>query len=291
MINKQRIRMIQRALDTEQTQFALNQGWLELHEQYNIGWLYTKYIDLTADDKRKLADLVRAKTELDLSQVKVDNLKPLAREQALALVRNEKMAGKAVKHQRLALKSLPGCPLKLNQHQYHLPDSGYLDIGLADIASCQHQTVLIVENYRCFDQLQKHQFKPMVGQYDPLVIFRGDKVFSEKTVRQLLQQLNLPVLVMADLDPQGLLIAQSFPNLIGLVAPELAVLEMLFEQQALTNSDLYTKQHAGSQKCLASTSYLLIQQIWALIKKSQAGITQEHWLQKPLELSMLAING
>ncbi|MFM8342320.1 MAG: hypothetical protein ACKN9F_08890, partial [Methylomonas sp.] len=214
MLNKQRIRMIQRALDSEQSQFLLNQGWRQLHEQYNIGWLHTKYIDLTADDKRELAKLVRAKTELDLAEAKLDDLKQLDREQALALVNNEKMAGKSVKHQRLALKSLPGYALKLNQHQYHLPDFGYLDMGLADIASCQHQCVLIVENYRCFDQLQKHQFKAIVSQSDPLVIFRGDKVFSEKTVRQLLQQLDLPVLVMADLDPQGLLIAQSFPNLI-----------------------------------------------------------------------------
>ncbi len=292
-MNKQHIRMIQRALDTEQTQFALNDGWRELHEQYNIGWLHTKYIDLTANDKRQLGDLVRAETALDLTRFKVDDLKSLDREQALALVNNEKMAGKAVKQQRLALKSLPGCPLKLNQHQYHLPDSGYLDMGLADIASCQHQTVLIVENYRCFDQLQKHQFKAMVGQYDPLVIFRGDQVFSEKTVRQLLQQLDLPVLVMADLDPRGLLIAQSFPNLIGLIAPELALLEMLFEQQKIkfTNPVLYTKQHAGSHKRLASTSYLLIQQIWELIKNAQAGIAQEHWLEKQLELSVLAING
>jgi len=83
MINKQRIRMIQRALDSEQSQFALNQGWHELHEQYNIGWLHTKYIDLTADDKRELAKLVRAKTELDLAEAKLDDLKQLDREQAL----------------------------------------------------------------------------------------------------------------------------------------------------------------------------------------------------------------
>jgi hypothetical protein len=289
-MNKQHIKMIERALDTEQSQFALNQSWRQLHEQYNIGWLRAKHIDLTADDKRQLAELVKAKTELDLSQIKLEDLKPLHREQALALVRNEKMAGKAVKQQRLALKSLPGCPLKLNQHQYHLPDSGYLDMGLADIASCQHQTVLIVENYRCFDQLQKHQFKAVVGQYDPLVIFRGDKVFSEKTVRQLLQQLDLPVLVMADIDPKGLLIAQSFPNLIGLVAPELAMLEALFKQQQVINSDLYSKQYAGSQKQLGITPYSSIQQIWLLIQKAQAGIAQEHWLKMRLELTVLAIN-
>jgi|688.fasta_scaffold28176_4 hypothetical protein len=290
-MNKQQIKMIERVLESEQSQFALNQGWRELHEQYNIGWLRTKYIDLTADDKRQLAELVHAKTALDLSQVKLDDLKPLHREQALALVTDEKMAGQSVKQNRLALKSLPGYRLKLNQQHYHLPDFGYLDMGLDDIACCQHQTILVVENYRCFDQLQKHQFKAIVGQYDPLVIYRGDKVFSEKTVRQLLQRLDLPVLVMADLDPKGLLIAQSFPNLIGLVAPELAELEALFKQQNVINPDLYTKQHAGSQKRLASTSHLLIQQIWKLIKNAQAGITQEHWLEKQLELSVLAING
>lgn len=282
--------MIERAVNSDKTQFALNQTWRELYQQYYIGSINTRYINLTTDDKRKWADLVQAEERFDLTRFKVEDLKSLDREQALAIVRNEKMAGKSVKHQRLALKSLLGCPLKLNQHQYHLPDSGYLDMGLADIASCQHQTVLIVENYRCFDQLQKHQFKAMVGQYDPLVIFRGDKVFSEKTVRQLLQQLDLPVLVMADIDPKGLLIAQSFPNLIGLVAPELAMLEALFKQQQVINSDLYSKQYAGSQKQLGITPYSSIQQIWLLIQKAQAGIAQEHWLKMPLELTVLAIN-
>lgn len=289
-MNKQQIRMIERAVNSDKTQFALNQTWRELYQQYYIGSINTRYINLTTDDKRKWADLVQAEERFDLTRFKVEDLKSLDREQALAIVRNEKMAGKSVKHQRLALKSLSGCPLKLNQHQYHLPDSGYLDMGLADIASCQHQTVLIVENYRCFDQLQKHQFKAMVGQYDPLVIFRGDKVFSEKTVRQLLQQLDLPVLVMADIDPKGLLIAQSFPNLIGLVAPELAMLEALFKQQQVINSDLYSKQYAGSQKQLGITPYSSIQQIWLLIQKAQAGIAQEHWLKMPLELTVLAIN-
>ena len=289
-MNKQQIRIIQRALNSDKTQFALNQTWRDLYQQFYIGSINTKYINLTTDDKRKWADLVRAEERFDLTRFKVEDLKSLDREQALVLVRNEKMAGKAVKQQRLALKSLPNYPLKLNQQDYHLPDFGYLDMGLADIASCQHQSVLIVENYRCFDQLQKHQFKAVVGQYDPLVIFRGDKVFSEKTVRQLLQQLDLPVLVMADLDPKGLLIAQSFPNLIGLVAPELSVLEALFKQQDVINSDLYTKQHAGSQKQLATTAYSLIQQIWLLIQNAQAGIAQEHWLVMPVELSVLTLS-
>jgi len=180
--------------------------------------------------------------------------------------------------------------LKLNRQIYRLPDSGYFDTALEDIGSCQHQSILIIENYRCFDQLQKIRFKDNVWQAEPLVIFRGDTVFSENTVRQLLQKLDLPVVVMADIDPKGLLIAQSFPRLIGLVAPELTLLESLLVNDHYANSELYTKQYAGCRNQLAITPYPLILKIWGMLQNHQAGIVQEHWMSGDLQVNILGLD-
>ncbi len=288
-MNKQQLKVIERAIHAEQEFFTLNNAWRDLHDQYNIGTLQANAIRLTLDDKRELACLVRAKTGFDPSRQTVQDLASLQRDEALALVKDEKMAGRKVKENRLAVKTLPGHDLKLNQQLHRLPDSGYLDIALEDIDSCQHRSILIIENYRCFDQLQKLRFKENIWQCEPLVIFRGDTVFSENTVRQLLQKLDLPVIVMADIDPKGLLIAQSFPRLIGLAAPELSVLESLLVNDHYASSELYAKQYAGCRNQLAITPYPLILKLWGMLQNHQAGIVQEHWMSGDLSLNILGL--
>jgi hypothetical protein len=91
----------------------------------------------------------------------------------------------------------------------------------------------------------------LVQQYaDPLAIFRGDNYYCEHTVRQFLAQLNLPLLVMANLDPQGLVITQSSSNANGLIAPRLADLDALLLDKQKANPKLYEKQLALYQPSL-----------------------------------------
>lgn len=290
-MNKQQLKVIERAVHAEKEVFAFNTTWRDLYEQYNIGTPEANKIRLTAEDKRELARLIRAKTGFDLSRQTIQDLADLQREEALAMARDEKMAGRKVRENRLALKTLPGYGLKLNRQIYRLPDSGYFDISLRDIESCQHQSVLIIENYRCFDQLKKICFKDGVWADDPLVIFRGDTVYGENSVRRLLQKLDLPVVVMADLDPRGLLIAQSFRlHSGGIAAPDLTVLESLLASGHYSNPDLYAKQYAGSRNALEATPFPLIRTIWKMLQKYQTGIAQEHWLNGAVELVVLGLN-
>ena len=206
------------------------------------------------------------------------------REQALSFALDEKMAGQTVKKDRLAIKTLAGHTLKINGESFSLPGCGYLDLALADISSTAHHCILLIENYRCFDRLEKMHLNLPEQYADPLVLFRGDNYYSENTVRQFLAQLNLPVLVMADLDPQGLIIAQSFPNVIGLIAPCLADLEALFKDKQKANPKLYEKQLAGCQNALSTSPHALIKQLWEMMKTHQAGLVQEYWLQADCEL-------
>lgn len=283
-MNKNTLKVIERAIQSEQQTFPLNQSWEYLHQEYNIGRTQGNKLEVTPQDKKELIALVKHEAGIDLGQVSVADFARMNREDALSAALDEKMAGQAVKKDRLAVKALAGHTLKINGEAFSLPNSGYLDMALADITSTAHNCILLIENYRCFDCLEKMHLNLSEQYTDPLVLFRGDNTYRENTVRRFLAQLSLPVLVMADLDPQGLIIAQSFPNVIGLIAPCLAYLEVFFKDIQKANSKLYEKQLAGCQNALSSSPHALIRHLWRMMKTHQAGIVQEYWLQAGCEL-------
>jgi hypothetical protein len=283
-LNKQLLKVIERAIQSDQQVFPLNQSWAFLHQEYNIGRTQGNKLEVTTQDKDELLALVKLETGVDLGQISVIDFAAMNREEALSFALDEKIAGQAVKKDRLAIKTLAGHILKINGESFSLPGSGYLDIALANITGTAHHCILVIENYRCFDNLEKMRLN-LPDQYaDPLVVFRGDNVFSENTVRQFLTQLNLPLLVMADLDPQGLVIAQSFPTVIGLIAPCLADLKALFRDKQKASPKLYEKQQAGCRIALSASPHALIRHLWEMMKTHQAGIVQEYWLQADCEL-------
>jgi hypothetical protein len=285
-MNTQLLKVIERAIGSDQQIFHLNRSWTFLHQQYNIGRTQGNKLELTPQDKDELVAVVKFEEGFDLRQVSVADFSGMHREQALSVALNEKMAGQAVKIDRLAIKTLAERSLKINEKSFSLPGYGYLNLALADITGTAHTCILLIENYRCFDQLQNMQLNPPDQYADPLVLYRGDNYYSEKAVRQLLTQLNLPVLVMADIDPKGLIIAQSFPHVRGLIAPCLTDLETLLKDKQKANPKLYEKQLADCKNALSKSPHSLIRQLWKMMTTHQAGIVQEYWLQPGYELTI-----
>jgi hypothetical protein len=289
-LNKQLLKVIERAIQTDNQVFPFNKSWEYLHRQYNIGRTQGNNLNLTRQDKDDLVEVVKHKTGVDLGQISVTDFAVMNREEALSFALDEKIAGQAVKKDRLAIKALTGMGLKINGMSYSLPGCGYLDMALADIANTEHNCILLIENYRCFDRLENIQLNLSDQYADPLVLFRGDNYYSENTVRRKLTQLNLPALVMADLDPKGLSIAQSFPNVSGLIAPSLADLEILFKDKQKANPKLYEKQLTGCQHALSTSSNMLIRHFWEMMKRHQAGLVQEYWLLEGYKLEVHSLN-
>jgi hypothetical protein len=283
-MNKQQLSVIERAIHSAQDIYPLNQTWATLHEEYNIGLTQGTKLKLSPSDKQELLLLVKQKTGIDLAHKSMADFSILEREEALAIAIDEKFAGQAVKKSRLAIKALPNCALKINQHCYRLPDAAHLDVALETLESVEHDCVLLIENYRCFDKLARIKLSLSAAYSEPLVLFRGDTVYSENTVRQLLQQLQKPVLVMADIDPQGLVIAQSQPFFAGLLMPSLSIIAELLADADKANPQLYAQQLTGCRYALAASPYPLILQLWEMLKQQQAGIVQEHWLNGEIEL-------
>jgi len=60
---------------------------------------------------------------------------------------------------------------------------------------------------------------------DPLLIFRGDAINPTNGAKVLATKTSVPVVAFTDLDPQGLNIANSLPNVIGAIFPAETELE------------------------------------------------------------------
>ncbi len=255
----------------------LNKSWQFLQQEYDIGTPQGIKLKLTSTDKAKLITIIKLETGIDLHTTSVKQLTQAHREQALAITHNEKWAGKAVKMQRLALKTLPDKMLQLNQQHDTLPVGGHLDISLEQLSGIEHNCILIVENYRCFDQIQKIALDLPEQYSNPLVVYRGDGYYSERTLRELLDKFSLPVIAMFDIDLHSLLMAMSYTRVVGLMCISLSELEAALATKG--NADLYAKQLPACRVALNNVEESIIKCLWQLLQNNQKVWVQEHDLK------------
>jgi hypothetical protein len=280
------LRVAEAAINESKERVSLKtKSWRVLHEEYNIGLVQGYDLKLTAQDRARLEELIRLEMGLKLQETAIADLSAMNREEALAHTYDEKLAGKKVKAQRLAFKVLAGQRLHINQQQYNLPGYCHIDMSLDQLHSIEHSCIIIVENYRCFDQLQKIKLNLPSEYKNPLVIYRGDNVYSEQALRQLLKATGLPVIAMFDIDLQSLLMAYSFPYVLGLMCVSLPELDDLLHKG---NAELYTKQLPGCKQVLDSSEEPVIKSLWTLLCKHQKVWVQEHDLGANYELSLMS---
>jgi hypothetical protein len=281
-MDKRLVGLIQRALLSPQAIFPFNASWQALHREYNIGSPLGNQIRLTERDKAELVDLVRQMVGLDLRNASVAEFDGLSRHEALRLGRDEKWAGRAVGARRLLLKALPGKPLWVNGLAFPLASRSHLDIALETVEHLAHQAVIVVENYECFDRIGLMRLVLDERWADAAVVYRGDPNASRTdAVHEFLRAQKLPVLAMVDIDPSGLVIAQTLPGVTGILAPPVAVINALLAQG---NPALYQQQRPGAEQSLLNSPHPLIRQWWRLIESHGAGLAQERWLHGDVEV-------
>ena len=262
-----------------------NKSWQFLHQEYNIGTPQGTKLKLTARDKTELIHIIQLEAGINLNTTSIQQFKNMHREQAISQSQHEKWAGKAVKQQRLALKTLAGQPLDINQQHYNLPPSGHIDISLEDLTAIAHNCILMVENYRCFDQLQQINLKLPPAYQQPLVVYRGDNYYSERSVRTLLDQFALPVIALFDIDLKSLLLAAALPNIIGLMCIDPTELSAALANKG--NAELYAKQLPSCRIPLNNNTEPVIQCLWKLLQNQQKVWLQEHDLNMEHSLTLL----
>jgi len=279
------LRVAEAAINEKKERVSLKtKSWQIFHEEYEIGLAQGYDLKLTAQDRARLQEIIQLENGINLQETSISDFSGMHREEALEHTSDEKLAGKKVKAQRLAFKVLAGQRLYINQQQYYLPEYCHIDMCLEQLKSIEHNCIIIVENYRCFDQLQKIKLNLPSEYANPLVIYRGDNVYSEQTLRQLLETVRLPVITMFDIDLQSLLMACSFPYVIGLMCVSLPELDGLLQKG---NAELYAKQLAGCKQALDVSEEPVIKALWTLLRNHQKVWVQEHDLGAGYELSVM----
>jgi len=93
------------------------------------------------------------------------------------------------------------------------------------------------------------------------------------------------VIAMLDIDLKSLMIANSFPRVIGLMCVNLPEFEVLLQEKG--NAELYAKQLPECQQALNASDEPVIKTLWDLLRKYQKVWVQEHDLGAEYELGLI----
>lgn len=205
----------------------------------------------------------------------------MSRAERLEVTPHEKAGGEAVKRNRISIKALAGQALVIGGQPINLPEESHLDVDWTKIVSqIGHRCIMVVENYENFNRIHETTFKLPVEYRSPLVVYRGDPFESRiDHVRAFLAAAKLPVMGFVDADPAGIVIAVALPGFVGVVAPDLAVLEEQLSSPRIGRRDLFASQYPSVQNILdALPETSPCNAAWNLMVRYRAGVVQEHWL-------------
>lgn len=199
----------------------------------------------------------------------------LTRAEALTIGNNEKFAQDPVRRRRVAVKALrPSWPLTLNGNSIFLPARCHIETDYAEIgATDQHDWIVVVENWECFNDIHLAADKLAFPGASPLVVWRGAKDGTRSdSMLAMVQAMSQPVAAFVDYDPAGIVIARSLPRLSHFVSPPI---ESLAEMMKNGLQDRYTAQIAYCQQSLTESDLGCMTEIWGVIRRAGKGLPQE----------------
>lgn len=97
-----------------------------------------------------------------------------SRAEALALGPDEKWTDRKVRGCRIAIKALPGQALVIDGNPLPLPVGANLEWSVADaLRRLAHDAVVVVENWECFEVIERLQIDFSPAGATPLILWRG----------------------------------------------------------------------------------------------------------------------
>lgn len=246
--------------------------------EFNIGQQVGASLLFSAADRLVIRALLLKTENIDAATTTHDQWQGLSRTDSLALGSNEKLSDVAVRAERVAIKTLPGKPLLLDQQRIALPTGANLDLDWHRVAGhCGHCSVLLVENWEAFALIHQATLDLSRAGDNPLLLFRGSPfVYRQDATLSLLRQLALPVFAFVDLDPAGLVIAHSLPCFAGLIAPPADALRSALA--ATGNEQRYRSQLPETQAALDAAQHPEIIANWQLLQEYGKALPQEYFL-------------
>lgn len=276
--DKALVRALLRVVQSPDERFGASRVLAEFSDAYRIGRTKGAGLLFDADDKARIAELLAAEgIAAGISPAVWDGI---ARAQALRFGPDEKFASAPVKRRRVAIKTLPGRPLRLEGQALLLPPSCHLDAeGPAIAGRLDHGSVLLVENWECFDRIHTVDLDLSSAGENPLVLWRGDASDTRADhALELLRALAVPVWAFVDYDPAGLLIAAALPGLAGIIAPDPARFE---RDLAGGLAQRYQVQLPMAAAALDATTSEPVQRLWTILRRHGRALPQERYVNEP----------
>lgn len=277
-MEKNLIGSLLRVYHSEKSRFTASLALAGFVETYRIGQVKGASLVFTERDKQEIAGLLKATEGIDAATTRDASWDTLSRADSLRLAGNEKLTSASVRQDRVAVRALPGRALMLGGKKISLPEGANIDMDWHILSrDNEHRTVLVVENWEAFAQVELATFDLSMAGENPLVMFRGSPVYRQDHTYALLHTLQLPTYAFVDFDPAGLLIAASLPCFVDLVAPRIEDLINALAQS--TNYERYRSQLPEAQGALNASTHETIKKHWGLLRTYGTALPQEYFLR------------
>ena len=328
-LSKRQLQLMEHAAKQRLPRVKFTADWKKLYQLWQIGETdgTDKYLYLTANDYVLLRNMAQIDSGLDILALDFD----VPRQQMSQLSANEKYANISPEADYVLIKLAPS----LSQDQVtDLAPGSVADLLSVHncslrlkvdsaIALCQQlnlTNLIVVENLDSFDHFFANSFTPDLQAIinNCMVLYRGSHDYSpagRNRFLHLLQPLNINVISFTDLDPAGLMIANSLESCSSIIVPQLALAspDKLLALAQTNSTDDFHKQHkqwaylnnlhrdahsgeqskslsayqSSSQSIKYSSQWLALVQ-W--LGQHCVSIKQQHMLAKSMSLTLLNIH-
>ena len=277
-MDKQLVKVLLRVVQSGEDRFTASKTLKSFLENYRIGWQKGVSCCFDAPAKASIRELLEAQgINPETLPTAWDDL---TRAQSLALGRDEKWAGGPARRDRLALKTLPGRPLRVGGQSLLLPPRCHLEVDALEIGGrVEYESVLLVENWECFDRIHDIRLDFSAAGANPLVVWRGGSAAVRADASQaFLRQFARPVWAFVDYDPAGLVIAASLPGLAGIITPEAPALAELMAKHGL--DERYRSQLPAAAPSLERAAHSAVAALWPVIRQAGRALPQEIFINQ-----------
>jgi hypothetical protein len=247
---------------------------------YGLGVRREHYVYLSPAEKRDLAKLF----ELEIGEIEFfsDFNENADRVEMQGSSVDEKLSKLAVTVNDIRMFSFSG-KYHINSESFVLPPNSNLTMHYNDVTTIEHDIIVVCENLTPFIQLGGYRRLLPQELTDALFIYRGNGT-SVSGVYKLCNKVPNKIIAMTDLDPAGIVIANTIPNVSAVLYPKSSSLE---QTSSLKHQNkLWDKQHRFID---SAKEYSIKNELYSLFKyleNKSAGVTQEAFFSSNLNLEL-----
>lgn len=284
LLDHRLVERLKKIVNSDETRFSITKSLEEFCQDFNLGEIKGRSLIFSEAHKQEIRKVLETK---GYNVVRSINSK-MSRTEKLEYGPNEKAGGGGLKANRVSIKAYGDLPLMINRNLVKMPPKSHLNIDASELTSCQHDCIILVENFENFNRFDETKIYLSAQFCNPLVIYRGDKTESRlDAVLAYIEHVNLPVLAAVDIDPYGLTNVAMIKNLVAILCPDNDALSELFSFSKTRRADLYEKHYLGCHDFLEAIPHSHpCRKLWDLIKEYKAGIVQEQFLRLGLPLQL-----